>query len=187
MKIWQKFNPLIISDLYVALENDFAPEKVLKLDPRYKACGMLYENTFNGKLVRKTYEPSETVKIIDGSLAIFFNPIIKPAPRYRRLMFFRDPVSKNWLVAARKGEESVFGFDAKNSRHKDYLPIAYPGINEEDEGRFRPLYFKEEMSLYIKVWARDEGEQIIIQASAIEEREAPDHLILASPAAVTAI
>lgn len=188
MKIWQKFHSLYGCTLKVALENDFLPGMAAGLDPRYKDSGLLYTNKFEEQLVEKVYEPALKIAGPDenNAVQIFFEPIIFPEPRYRRLMFFKE-ICRDWLVAARHGEESVFGFDAKNSRHLNYLPIAYPGLS----GQFIQLYFKiKERGLpdvYLEVWAWDEDKTIIVQCRHVLEEEAPDILILAKPSAIVIV
>lgn len=187
--IWQKFHSLYGCVLKVALENDFLPGMVVGLDSRYKDSSLLYTKKFKKQLVEKVYEPALKIAGPDenNAVQIFFEPIIFPKPRYRRLMFLKE-IRQDWLVAARHGEESVFGFDAKNSRHLNYLPIAYPGRS----GQFIPVYFKIQEKdapdfIYLEVWSWNEDKKIIVQCRHIIEEEAPDILILAKPSAIVIV
>lgn len=181
--IWQKFHPLYGAALKVSFENTFLPETVFGLDLRYQENHLIYVDDFTKKV--KVYEPSlETIGDNKNSEAVqvIFEPLQYLQPLWRHLQFTRG---NSWIIAARLGEEKVFGFDAEiNPQRKRYMRIAYPGRSSQ----FIPVYFKIQEKdasdfIYLEVWAWDKDKEVIIQARRVAEYEAPDHLILAGPAA----
>jgi len=188
-KIWQKFHPLFGPDLKVGFETTFPKEAVLNLDPLYEKSGLIHDSPKES--VKRIYEPAIKVfgSCLDGEAAqVFFEPVSPNGSLFRRLVFARKTdvyigKPKWWIVAARHGEITTFGFDSWNSKNEKYLSLAYPGI--EAGGQFIPVYFKarnrmdeDEGCVYLQMWAFDEGKgrRVIAQARRVRETEVPESL-----------
>ncbi len=187
-RIWNKFHPLFGPDLKVGFETTFPKEAVLNLDPLYEKSGLIHDSAKES--VKRVYEPAIKVleSCLDGGAAqVFFEPVLSDGSLFRRLVFARKinhstQKPRPWMVAARHGEVSHFGFDSWNSRNEKYLSLAYPGINEQ----FIPVYVKiqdgKEGFIYLEIWAWDEdGEKIVVQGRRVAENRVPKSLLLAKP------
>jgi len=188
-RIWNKFHPLFGPDLKVGFETTFRKEVVLDLDPLYEKNGLIHDPP--NETVKRVYEPAVKVlgSCLDGEAAqVFFEPVLSAESLFRRLVFMRkikfsSQGPKQWMVAARHGEVSHFGFDSWNSKDQRYLSLAYMGLNEE----FIPVYVKIQDNggkggfIYLEVWAWDVESQVLVQARRVDESEAPGLLHLAKP------
>ncbi len=189
-KIWGKFHPLFKSNLKVGFETTFPKEAVvLNLDPLYEKSGLIYNSAKES--VKRVYEPAVQIlgSCLNGEAAqVFFEPVSLTGSLFRRLVFARKMKYSSrkprlWMVAARYGEVSCFGFDSWNSRSERYLSLAYAGMEES----FIPVYVKiqngKEDFIYLEVWAWDEGEgkNVVVQARRISKNETPELLRTAQP------
>lgn len=185
-RIWNKFHPLFGPDLKVGFATTFRKKVVLSLNPLYERSGLIHKP--HDESVKRVYEPA--IKVLgsckDGEVAqVFFKPVSPVESLFRRLVFFRKIYSQKpcpWMVAARYGEVSHFGFDSWNSRNEKYLSLAYPGINKQ----FIPVYVKiqdgKEGFIYLEIWAWDEdGKKIVVQGRRVAENRVPKSLLLAKP------
>jgi hypothetical protein len=164
---------------------------VLDLNPLYGESGLIYDPP--KETVKRVYEPA--IKVLgsckDGeAVQIFFELASQVGSLFRRLVFARkikNPTQKPrcWIVAARHGEVTHFGFDSWNSKDQRYLSLAYPGIS----GQFIPVYVKiqngKEDFVYLEVWACDEdGDEdgkVVVQARRVVNADVPESLISVKP------
>ncbi len=184
---WNKFHPIFGSDLKVGFETTFPGATDLDKHPLplYKKFGLIHDPP--NESVKRVYEPAVKVlgSCVDGEAAqVFFEPVSPVGSLFRRLVFTRkvDHFTgrpRRWMMIARRGEVTHFGFDSWNSKNQRYLSLAYPGIN----GEFIPVYVKIQekggkgWSVNLEVWAWDEGKNIVVQARRISEKEAPESII----------
>ena len=184
-KIWHKFHPLFGPDLKVGFETTFPQTTVLGLGPLYKKNNLIYGSPIGPIPIKRVYEPATKIvgSCVDGDVAlVFFEPVSQTGSLFRRLVFARKVEAQGpryWMVAARHGEVSHFGFDSWNSKDQRYLALGY-GIDEQ----FIPVFFKlqrKEESVYLKVWAFDDGAQVVVTSKKINEKDAPEHLHSAKP------
>ena len=175
-RIWNKFHSLFGPDLKVGFETTFPKEVVLNLDPLYGKSGLIHDSAKES--VQRVYEPAVKVlgSCLDGDATqVFFESVSPIGLLFRRLVFAKK---RRWMVAARHGEVSHFGFDSWNSKDQRYLSLAYPGIS----GQFIPVYVKiqngKEDFVYLEVWAWDEegNGRIVVQGRHVGEKEAPKSL-----------
>jgi len=190
-RIWNKFHALYGADLKVGFETTFPKEVVLNLDPLYEKSGLIY-NPLN-KRTKRIYEPA--VKVLGSCLngwaaQVFFEPVSPTESLFRRLVFARKfehstQKSRCWMVAARHGEVSHFGFDSWNSKDQKYLSLAYPGVS----GEFVPVFVKiqeqnngrKEGVIYLEIWAWGEKSQVVVQGRRVDKEETPELLHSAIP------
>ena len=191
-RMWNKFHQLFGPDLKVGFETTFPKEVVLNLDPLYEKSGLIHDSAKES--VKRIYEPA--VEVLgsrkDGeAVQIFFEPVSLANSLFRRLVFARkikNPAQKPrcWMIAARHGEITHFGFDSWNSKDQRYLSLAYPGIIKQ----FIPVYVKiqngkegEEKKefVYLEVWAWDEDGKVVVQGRRVNEEETPKSLHSAMP------
>jgi len=183
---WRKFHPIFGADFKVAFETTFRKEAILNLGPFYGENGLIHN--LPNETVKRIYEPA--VQILgsckDGeAVQVFFEPVLPVESLFRRLVFFRKIYPQKprpWMVAARHGEVSHFGFDSWNSKDQKYLSLAYPGISEQ----FIPVYVKiqngkEGSFIYLEVWAWDEDGKVVVQGRRVNEEETPKSLHSAMP------
>ncbi|MEK7578245.1 MAG: hypothetical protein AAB456_00805 [Patescibacteria group bacterium] len=191
-KIWHKFHPLFGPDLKIGFETTFPREVILNLPPFYGKSGLVYDSAKES--VKRIYEPA--IKVLGSCLSdmaaqVFFKPVPSAGSLFHRLVFARkinhstrEP--RQWMIAARHGEMSYFGFDSWNSWNERYLSLAYPGISKE----FVPVYVKIQDKggnggfVYLEVWAWDEdseGKKVAVQARRVTENEAPKSLLSVRP------
>ncbi len=136
-KIWNKFHPLFGPDLKVGFETTFPRTAVLDLVPLYKESGLIHEPP-TSETVKRIYEPAIKVvgSCLDGEAAqVFFEPVSPTESLFRRLVFARKfehsaQKPRRWMIVARHGEVSHFGFDSWNSKSQRYLSLAYTGLEE---------------------------------------------------------
>ncbi len=188
-KMWGKFHAIFGADLKVGFETTFLKEVILNLNPLYEKSGLIH--TSIKELVKRVrvYEPAIEVRgsCVDGEAAqVFFEPVSQTSSLFRRLVFARK-VSHHtqkprcWMVAARHGEVSHFGFDSWNSRGQRYLSLVYSGTSE-----FVPVYIKiqdgkEGSFIYLEVWAWNDGGKIVVQGRRVEANEVPELLHSVKP------
>ena len=192
-KTWSKFHPLFGSDLKVGFETTFPRDAVLgldSLDSLYARNNLVYDP--GSGPIKRIYEPVTKIvgSCVDGDVAlVFFEPVSQTGSLFRRLVFARKVEAQGpryWMVAARHGEVSHFGFDSWNSKDQRYLALGY-GIDEQFIPTFFKVYGNEESkedgkaSTYLKVWAFDDGPQIVVTSKKINEKDAPEHLRSAKP------
>lgn len=193
-KIWDKFHPLFGPDLKVGFETTFPRETAVILDSWYAQNGLIHNNP--KETVKRISEPAVGVwgSCLDGITAqVRFRPISDKGALFRKLVFARkidnhSRAPRRWMVAARHGEVSSFGFDSWNSKSQRYLSLAYTGPLEQ----FVPVYFKirvrnegkksvEEKFIYLQILAVDDEETVLVQARRIREVETPEQLRPANP------
>ena len=186
-RAWNKFHPVFGPDLKVGFETTFPREAEPKdLDPLYRITGLIHDSP--SETTVRIYEPARVFgSCRDGREAqVLFVPAAQKESLFRRLVFARkigdDRQPRLWMAAARHEEAVPFGFDALNSKSPRYLVLAYPGT---EDGEFTPAYVKIRTSdgqfIYLELWADDDEVQILITARHVNEDEAPEHLLLATP------
>ena len=179
-KAWNKFHALLGSGLKVGFETTFLRAVVLDLNPLYEERGLIHDRP--NETVKRISEPAAKILSCqnDDAIQIFFEPVLPANSLYRQLIFTRK-TRNHWMVAARHGEVSHFGFDSWNSKSLRYLALAYPGLSKN----FVPVYFKIQMEggdfVFLEIWAWDEDSQVVVQGRKVDRKEAPEHLIFAQP------
>lgn len=190
-RIWNKFHTLFGPDLKVGFETTFIKEVVLNLDPLYEKSGLIHGSAKES--VKRVYEPAKVLGSCKDSDAaqVFFEPVSQTGSLFRRLVFFRKIYPQKprpWIVAARHGEVSHFGFDSWNSKNQRYLSLAYPGVSEE----FVPVYVKiqdgkegkGEEIVFMEVWAWNMvgmAGTVVVQGRRVNKEETPESLHSAMP------
>jgi len=179
-KIWNKFHPVFGADLKVGFETTFLKGKEVILDPLYEKSGLVHNSPKES--VKRIYEPAKVLgSCKDGkAVQVFFEPVPPLDSLFRRLVFARkiehfSRKPRRWMITARHGEPTHFGFDSWNSRNERYLSLVYTGLN----GQFIPIYVKirdgkeekgEEFT-YLEVWAWDDDGKVVVQARRVSEKE----------------
>lgn len=177
-RVWNKFHPVFGPDLKVGFETTFPRGAVLDLDPLYEKNELIHKS-LNEPLIR-VYEPARVMgSCCDGRMAnVLFVPVPQKGALFRRLVFARkiDRVTRQarrWMIVARHGEITTFGFDSWNSKNQRYLALAYPG----EGGEFVPTYMKiKDVNggfVYLELGAYDDEVQVLFTAIRVEERKVP--------------
>ena len=181
-KIWAKFHPLFGSDLKVGFETTFPKEVILNLNPLYEKSGFIHDSAKES--VKRIYEPAVKVlgSCLDSNAAqVFFKPASLDDALFRRLVLtrkidHRSGKPRQWMVVARRGEITHFGFDSWNSKNQRYLFLAYPGLEES----FIPVYVKIQEkgggTVYLEVWAWGENGKVVVQGRRVYEKDVPESL-----------
>jgi hypothetical protein len=185
---WRKWHPSGDHAISIALERLYSPQQLPEIPADYRMKKMFHEDRDRSGVValRHLYMPAYE----DGTI-IF--PLLDSsfAEVGARIQFKRSSGDGRYhfMVAGRfpsddRPELSAFGFDANDgkSKHQDYLPLAFPGI----DGAFAPVFLRvaslgEKMPRYLKISAKVFTDRKVarVECVAVGEDEVPEILRVA--------
>ena len=179
---WNRFHSLWgaegETDLTVGFKTIVSKENALHgLDEKYLRARLVHDNP--KETVKLVYEPA-----VVQPYGVTFAPASIPDFFGRKLEFHRKDdketmLPRRWIVAARHGESSCFGFSAWDSKNSNYLALAFPTRAQDGSstGEFLPLYLKTEGAhgdIYLVVGAKGDGDKIAVSCVEVEEEDAPE-------------
>lgn len=182
---WRKWHPSGDDAILIAFQRLYSPQQLPTIPEEYRKRNMSHEDRDRSGVVvlRHLYMPAyENGAIIFPLLDSSFAEV---GARIEFKRNFGDR-RRHFMTAGRfpsddRLEISAFGFDSDNDKgkHRDYLALAFPGI----DGTFAPVFMKvltvgEETSHYLKISAKVFTDRKVarVECVAVGEDEAPEIL-----------
>ena len=183
-RIWEKWHS--VNDyLQVALEATLPTSKIPTFknvevaDDFYVHANMdkMIHRAKAGETVDRYYHPRVGLERKPATRRIVMEKYLTN-PLFYRVSLRRHAEERGTSVAmmwcGRASEGKAFGFSTSGSKNPFFVTLAYPGLTPEFEPVFiKVMQSREPLPYYLKVKARDEGENVVVTVTEIEKRQVP--------------